>query len=111
MKQILVREYGILPEDRKENTWNLQKLLCKVRKEEDVEIVFERGTYHFYPDYAVEKLLYISNHDEDTIKKVAFDISGMKKVSIVGNQTEFIFHTDIITFHIYQSEDINIEGI
>lgn len=111
MKQILVREYGILPEDRKENTWNLQKLLCKVRKEEDVEIVFERGTYHFYPDYAVEKLLYISNHDEDTIKKVAFDLSGMKKVSIVGNQTEFIFHTDIIPFHIDQSGDIKIEGI
>ena len=111
MKQILVREYGILPEDRKENTWNLQKLLCKVRKEEDVEIVFERGTYHFYPDYAVEKLLYISNHDEDTIKKVAFDLAGMKKVSIVGNQTEFIFHTDIIPFHIDRSEDIKIEGI
>ena len=45
-----------------------------------IEFVFESGTYHFYPDYAVEKTLYISNHDEDVPKRIAFDFSGWRKV-------------------------------
>lgn len=111
MKQIFVREYGIIPENRKENAWNLRKMLQAIRNEHDIEIIFEEGTYHFYPDYANEKLLYISNHDEDTIKKVAFDLTGMRRVSILGQNTQFMFHTDIIPFHIDQCEEIKIEGI
>lgn len=104
MKQIFVREYGIIPKNRKENAWNLRKMLQAIRNEHDIEIIFEEGTYHFYPDYANEKLLYISNHDEDTIKKVAFDLTGMRRVSILGQNTQFMFHTDIIPFHIDQCE-------
>lgn len=111
MKQIFVKKCGIVPEDRKENTLQLRKMLQEVQNESDIEIIFEEGTYHFYPDYASEKLLYISNHDEDTIKKVAFDLTGMRKVSILGNHTQFMFHTDIIPFHIDQCEEIKVEGI
>lgn len=110
MRKISVKEYGILPEDKKENTWNLRKMLQSVGNE-NLEIVFEKGVYHFYPDYAVEKLLYISNHDEDTIKKIAFDLSKMKNIHIRGEETQFLFHTDIIPFHIDQSRNITVEGI
>lgn len=110
MKQFLAEDYDILPEDRRENTWNLRKMLREIEKGE-AEILFKEGTYHFYPDYAVEKLLYISNHDEDTIKKIAFDFSGMKKIRVIGKQTQFIFHTDIIPFHIDNCEEIQLTGI
>lgn len=110
MRRIDVREYGILPGDDKETTWKLRKMLEDLRGEEQIEILFGPGTYHFYPDYAVEKLLYISNHDEDTIKKIAFDLGGMKQIKINGAGAEFLFHTDIIPFHIDQCENIQIEG-
>ena len=71
MKQIEVSTYGIFPEDCRENTWKLRQMLDQLREEEGIQIIFEPGTYHFYPDYAVEKLLYISNHDEDTIKRIS----------------------------------------
>ena len=111
MKQIFVKKYGILPENIKENTLNLRNMLDRFRGETDIQFIFEKGTYHFYPDYAVEKLLYISNHDEDTIKKIAFDLTGMKHVQIFGNESRFMFHTDIIPFYIHETEDIQVEGI
>lgn len=111
MRQIHVRDYGIIPGDEKETTLKLRKMLQEIRQEENLEIRFEKGIYHFYPDYAGEKLLYISNHDEDTIKKVAFDLSGMKQVKISGTDTQFLFHTDILPFHIDRCREICIEGI
>lgn len=115
MKQIFVRDHGIVPEDRKSNTLNLRSLLekCKATESRDEEtvLVFEEGVYHFYPDYAAEKLLYISNHDEDTIKRIAFDLTGFRNLTIRGLHTEFCFHTDILPFYLHECEQICIEGI
>ncbi len=111
MKQIEVSTYGIFPEDCRENTWKLRQMLDQLREEEGIQIIFEPGTYHFYPDYAVEKLLYISNHDEDTIKRIAFDLMGFQHLVIRGEETQFLFHTDVIPFYLHACEDITIEGV
>ena len=65
----------------------------------------------FDPDYAVEKTLYISNHDEDVPKRIAFDFSGWRKVKIRGEGAVFLFHTDILPFHLDRCHEILIEGI
>ena len=111
MRQIQVKEFQVLPGDFRENTLKLRKLLdeCRVCKEE-TEILFEEGVYHFYPDYAEEKLLYISNHDEDTIKKIAFDLTGCRNLTLRGNKTEFRFHTDILPFYIHSCENVTVEA-
>lgn len=112
MRQIQVKEFQILPGDFRENTLKLRKLLDECRAcEEETEILFEEGVYHFYPDYAEEKLLYISNHDEDTIKKIAFDLTGCRNLTLRGNKTEFRFHTDILPFYIHSCENVTVEGI
>lgn len=98
MITVNVLEHGVCSEDNRENVLYLRKLLDEYRDQGEVEILFPGGTYHFYPDYAVEKLLYISNHDEDTIKKIAFDLTGYKDAKIRGEEAVFIFHTDIIPF-------------
>ena len=76
MKTFHVRDYGILPGEKdRMNMLRLRGVLEECRKnEEPVEILFEEGTYHFYPDFAFERTLCISNHDEDTIKRIAFDL-------------------------------------
>lgn len=111
MRELNVKDYGIIPGDRRENTLRLRTLLDACREKGDVAIIFEEGVYHFYPDYAVEKLLYISNHDEDTIKKIAFDLTGVKNIVIKGQNTKFRFHTDIIPFYIHECENVCVEGI
>ena len=77
MRTVFVKDYGIhAGEKDRMNTLYLRKILEECRNaEEAAEIVFEEGTYHFYPDYAFERTLCISNHDEDTIKRIAFDLT------------------------------------
>lgn len=111
MREIHVKDYGIQPGDFRENTLCLRKLINECSKGEPSALFFEKGVYHFYPDYAVEKLLYISNHDEDTIKRIAFDLTGCRDLLIHGDETQFCFHTDIIPFYLHQCENVRIEGI
>lgn len=47
MRQIHVRDYGIIPGDEKETTLKLRKMLQEIRQEENLEIRFEKGIYHF----------------------------------------------------------------
>lgn len=112
MRQIHVNAFKIFPKDMRENTLHLRTLLDECRRSgEETELLFEEGVYHFYPDYAVEKLLYISNHDEDTIKRIAFDLTGCRNLKLCGNNTEFRFHTEIIPFYIHECENVTVEGI
>jgi len=110
MEQIYVKDYGIRPGDHKKNTLYLRKMLQQLEAKEDISIEFEQDTYHFYPDYAEEVLLCIPNHDEDTIKKVAFYLHDRKKVRISGNGAQFIFHTEIIPFCLQRCEDVSLQG-
>lgn len=109
--KIKVEDWGILAKDSPMNTYYLRYMLDAYRNQKDVTFYFSKGVYHFYPDYAVEKVLYISNHDEDTIKHIAFDLSYFEQVNIYGEETVFIFHTDIIPFYIHQGNNITIQGI
>ena len=111
MNRVEVKDWGITPSRERFNVLRLSSLLNHVRESGEVTIVFEEGEYHFSPDYATEKLLYISNHDEDSIKKVAFDLTDFHNVTIQGNQTKFIFHTDILPLYLYHCSDVTIQGI
>lgn len=111
MRSINVRDYGILPGEGRDNVFALRSLLDEIRREEDIELVFSEGTYHFFQENASEILLFIPNHDEDGIKKAAFDLTGMKHLTITGNHSAFMFHTEIIPFLIRDCDTVEIRGI
>lgn len=111
MEQIRVADYGIYP-DKKDplNTLRLRSLLDSFRRRGNVEIIFDRGEYHFYPDFAREEVLYISNHDEDALKRIAFDLTGFSNLKLRGEGSDFVFHTELLGFHIHQCEHVSLEG-
>lgn len=74
------------------------------------KIVFERGVYHFYPEKAVEKYCYISNHG-DVLSRIGFDLDSMNNVTIDGRGSTFIFHGRIIPFMITGGENITIKNL
>lgn len=111
MEKIYVRDYGICPGEKdRRNTLRLRNLLAQCREKEGVELLFEKGEYHFYPDYASERTLCISNHDEDTLKRIGFDLTGLSHLKIKGDASDFIFHTEQVDFYLHESEDITLEG-
>ncbi|MBK8704300.1 MAG: hypothetical protein IPN33_12230 [Saprospiraceae bacterium] len=67
------------------------------RRDGKIQIEFKKGTYHFYPDQAVEEYMKISNNDNGN-KKIAFPLFHYAEVEIDGNGSDFIFHGGIIPF-------------
>ena len=111
---IKAEKYGIIPGEHKMLSYRLIRLIQDAKRltaGDAVEIQFQKGIYHFYPDFASESLLYISNHDEDTIKRVAFLFEDLHNVTIQGNDSLFLFHTEIIPFVMRNCHDVNLKGI
>ena len=75
-----------------------------------VKLVFGKGTYHFYPDGAEERYLCVSNNDNG-LKRIAFDIDGMKEVEIDGGGSDFIFHGRIVPFAVESSENVTLKNL
>lgn len=75
-----------------------------------LQIVFEPGTYHFYPDHAAGKYHAITNHS-NLYRYFAFPLIGYDSVEIEGNGAEFIFHGVITPFLIERSSGITIKNI
>ncbi len=73
-------------------------------------ITFEKGIYNFYPEKAIEKYCYISNHN-DVITRIAFDMDGVENITIDGNGSEFIFHGRMIPFLVADSENITVKNL
>lgn len=73
-------------------------------------IILEKGVYHFYPEGSYEKELYISNHDQDNPKKVAFYLENLKNVTIDGNGSELIFHGTMIPFVVKNCQNIVLKN-
>lgn len=111
MEKIQVRDFGIIPGDNRDSSYRVEKMLENIREKGNTELLFEAGEYHFYPDYAKEILMYIPNHDDDTIKRVVFDLSVLNHVSLKGKNTDFIFHADVLPIYIKGSRQITVEGI
>ena len=71
---------------------------------------FEDGIYHFYPESAQGLYLRVSNND-NSYKRVIFNLDNMRNVVIKGNNTEFVFHGTIVPFYIHNSQNITISGV
>ncbi|MDO4782766.1 MAG: alpha-1,3-galactosidase B [Capnocytophaga felis] len=82
----------------------------KNNQEKAGQIVMEKGIYHFYPEGSYEKELYISNHDQDNPKKVAFYLENLKNITIDGNGSELIFHGTMIPFVVKNCQNIVLKN-
>lgn len=93
MRTVFVKDYGIhAGEKDRMNMLYLRKILEECRNtEEAAELIFEEGTYHFYPVKAFERTLCISNHDENTIKRIAFEPDGLPPSDHSGKEQRFYF--------------------
>ncbi|PKQ61394.1 alpha-galactosidase [Labilibaculum filiforme] len=86
-------------------------VLSKIMEAENLsEIRFEKGTYHFYPDKALEQFCYMSNHD-DVLVRTAFPLKGMKNLTIDGQGASFIFHGRMIPFLVEDSQNLTIKNL
>ncbi|WP_152285733.1 alpha-1,3-galactosidase-related protein [Flavicella marina] len=79
-------------------------------KEKEIQLVFEKGQYHFLTDYAVGKYLYVTNHGNG-FKKIIFSFEGFDAVEIEGNGAEFIFRGQTAPFVFEGCNKIEVKNL
>lgn len=75
----------------------------------NITLEFQPGRYDFYPETASEEYLRVSNNDNG-LKRIIFNLNGMKNVSVLGNGAEFVFHGAEIPFSVKECNNVTLEG-
>lgn len=105
---IYVADYGAIPDDGKDDVRAIQAAIEASKAEGATRLVFDQGQYDFFPTFAWERYLYISNNDEG-LKRIAFDLSGVSNLTIDGQGALFIFHGFISPFVVEESTTVVFE--
>jgi len=79
-------------------------------KDSNIKLVFQKGTYKFLPDYAMDKYCIITNHGNG-IKKIIFRFDTFNSVEIEGNRSEFIFHGQVAPFQFENCKNITVKNL
>ncbi|MCJ8013641.1 right-handed parallel beta-helix repeat-containing protein [Paenibacillus sp. KQZ6P-2] len=108
---ISMDQFGAKPEQGFDNTLAVMSALEYCREIEGAELVFPQGRYHFWPDKAAEKQLFISNHDQEGLRRIAFQLTDHNGITIDGQGSEFIFHGPMIPFVIDHCRNATIRNI
>ncbi len=88
-------------------TLALSKMLDEAKQQKMKKIVFDKGTYHFYPEKAQEAYAFISNNDEG-LKRVVFPLYNHENLEIDGQGSKFIFHGSLNPFILQDSKQIKL---
>ncbi|MGY5351038.1 alpha-1,3-galactosidase-related protein [Wenyingzhuangia sp. IMCC45533] len=106
---IQATEIVTLKPSEKDITSLVRKTIANFQ-EKEVKLIFEKGTYHFYPDYALSKYCFITNHGNG-YKKIALRFEDLDAVEIEGNNSEFIFHGRMAPFQFENCKNIKVSNI
>ena len=79
-------------------------------KGKDIKLVFEKGTYQFLADYAMDKYCFITNHGNG-LKKIIFRFEGFNSVAIDGNGSDFIFSGQVAPFQFNKCKKIEVKNV
>lgn len=84
--------------------------LDQIRQGKAEKLVFAPGRYDFWPDQAAEKYLFICNNDQG-LKRIAFNLSGLKGAAIDGGGATFMFHGPMVPFLVEHSTNVMIQDL
>lgn len=109
-----IADYDINPNTRENVSAAANRLISDLQNRTDtahINVIFPKGTYHFYEDSAFVREYYISNHDQDNPKKVGLALENLKNITIDGMGSTFIFHGRMIPISMLNSENISLKNI
>lgn len=107
-------DYGILPGTGEDMTAKIAALLDGIKEERDGKAAvlrFSAGEYDFYPDKAIERELYISNHDQDNPKSVALLLEGCENLTVDGGGAIFYMNGRMLPLVMLDCEDCTVKNL
>lgn len=108
---ILIGDFGLKPDTRENAVRLVQKALEQCKSKKNPVLVFPKGRYDFWPQYAIEKLYYESNTDVIPLRRCAILIENMENLTIDCMGSDFIYHDRIQPFTVDNSRNIIIKNV
>lgn len=105
-----VTDFGLLPDSRQNATLVIQKVLKKASELDHPMIVFKKGRYDFWPQYAEEKVYYESNTTDINPKRLGILVENFENLVIDGSGAEFIFHDRMQPVTVDNSSNVEIRN-
>ena len=106
---VSIISFGAKADDFSDSTPAVAAALKACRSGGVETLTFAPGRYDFYPEQAGERYLFVSNNDEG-LKRIAFDLSGIHNLRIDGQGAHFVFHGFICPFLLEKSSDIVLQN-
>lgn len=107
-------DYGIHPDTGEDVTLKINEVIKKIESEckgKNVTLVFEPGDYDFYPQNAIEREYYISNHDQDNPKKVAMVLENISNLTIDGQGANLYMNGRMLPIAMVNCEGCTLKNI
>jgi hypothetical protein len=73
-------------------------------------LIIPKGTYHFYPDYALEEYLSLTGASNG-LRRIAFPLINFEDLVIDGSGSTFIMHGMMLPFEVQECKNISIRNI
>ena len=108
-----MRDYGVRPDTGKDMAPKINLVLNKIAEKygkTDITLKFAPGVYNFYPEKALKKEYYISNHDQTNPKSLGIDLDGWINLTIEGNGAEFIFDGRMLPIALVNCNGCTLSG-
>ncbi len=106
--------FGVKPDTNTNASLGASKLIEHLSAKTDtshVTVVFPKGRYNFYEDGAFLRVYYISNHDHENSRKVAFAFENLQNITIDGQGSDFIFHGRMIPFALLNNVNFTLKNV
>jgi len=108
---IYITDFGVKPDSRVNIVPKVQEALKVCKTKNNPVLVFPKGRYDFWPQYAIEKTYYESNTTNNNPKCNGILLSQLNNLIIEGNGSSFIYHGTMQPFTIDGCKNISIKNV
>lgn len=105
--EVNVTEFGAVADDGRDDTLAVRDAIEACRQRGASRLVFPKGAYDFYPDFAVDEHYFISNNDGG-LKRIIFLIRELDGLVIDGQGSEFLFYGFVNPFVLDRAERVTL---
>ena len=108
---VSVSEFGYVANSHVNAVPFIKKAIAACRNKKNPVLIFSKGRYDFWPQYADEKLYYESNTDVIPLRRCPILIKGFKNITVDFMGADLIFHDRVQPLTIDSSENITIKNL
>jgi hypothetical protein len=108
---VRISDLGLFPDSRENAVKIVQQALEICKTKTNPVLVFPKGRYDFWPQYAIEKLYYESNTDVIPLRRCAILIESMKNLTVDCMGSDFVYHDRIQPFTVDKSSNVSIKNV